>query len=171
MHYNSEDQLINEYFGNVFTRTGVFNGGTGNYDFQILQPEVNASFICNEGDLIRCNQRGVLVGLASKSVVIDNFINISGTDRYSVFRGFGQNLYPESDVPQDPCDYRNYLYDFEYPVKMSDIKAILQRPSAPIKFSRTDTINAGIQGTINQLNIASVIRQQGQFTIRSNEKL
>jgi hypothetical protein len=54
---------------------------------------------------------------------------------------------------------------------MADIQAIVQRPSAPVKFSRTGVINAGIEGTINQLNINSVIKQQGQFTIRSNEKL
>jgi hypothetical protein len=171
LHYNSDEELINEYLGNVFTRTGAFNGGTGNFDFPIIQPDVNASFICNEGDLIRCNQNGNLVGLALKTVEIKNFINIAGTDRYSVFRGFGQNLYPEDIIPVDPCDFRGYLYDFEYPLTMADIQAIVQRPSAPVKFSRTGTINAGIEGTINQLNINSVIKQQGQFTIRSNEKL
>lgn len=171
MHYNSDEELIQEYNGNVFSRTGVFNGGTGNFDYEIIQPDVNAAFVCNEGDLIRCNNKGVLVGISIKTVTLSNFINIDGVDRYSVFRGFGQNLYPDDIIPVDPCDYKRYLYDFEYPLTMSDIANIVQQPSAPIRFSRTPTINAGISGTINKMTVQSVVKQMADFTIRSKDIL
>jgi hypothetical protein len=171
MHYNSDEELVNEYFGNIFTRTSQIISPNIDNEYPALVVDVNASFICNEGDLIRVNSYGVTTAGASETVIIANSQVISGNTRTTVFRGFGQNLYPEDIIPVDPCDFRGYLYDFEYPLTMADIQSIVQRPSAPVKFSRTGTINAGIEGTINQLNINSVIKQQGQFTIRSNEKL
>jgi hypothetical protein len=167
MHYNSDDELINQYNGNIFTRNAVI-GPTNS--FPPLAPDINVAFICNEGDLIRCNSLGVS-STGAETVIIANDVTISSFNIKSVFRGFGQNLYPEDIIPVDPCDFRGYLYDFEYPLTMADIQSIVQRPSAPVRFSRTGVLNAGIEGTINQLNINSVIKQQGQFTIRSNEKL
>ena len=167
MHYNSEEELINQYTGNVFTRNAVIGP---NNSFPPLAPDINIAFICNEGDLIRCNSFGVSSS-GAETVVIANDVTIDSNNIKSVFRGFGQNLYPDDLIPVDPCDYKRYLYDFEYPLTMSDIANIVQQPSAPIKFSRTPTINAGISGTINKMSIASVIKQMADFTIRSKDIL
>jgi hypothetical protein len=161
-HYNSNDELIKIYDWTNTPEPIVTGTGT-------LVTNRVAFIIANEGDLIRPNVYGQSL---NPSNTLPFAIQPSlGDDKTEMFIQGQPLINPGEIEPVDPCDFRGYLYDFEYPLTMADIQSIVQRPSAPVKFSRTGTINAGIEGTINQLNINSVIKQQGQFTIRSNEKL
>jgi len=167
MHFNSLDEIINEYIGTYESEVAV---GT---TMPALYPEVTVTIVCNEGDLIRCNSYGYYeLGIGGQqTIVIANFENDGIEDVYSVFRGIGNPINGIELQPYDPCDYKNYLYDFEAPLSMSQIQNILNNPSAPIKFSRTPTINNGINGLCNQVTIDSIIRQNASFILRSNEKL
>ena len=159
---NSSDEFIERVNGLTVSALNI--------DRLILQ--VTAQLVCDAGDLIRADASVAL--LSPGSPLTQEILNtgiISSIEYFTQFGGSGVPFEPGELKEYDPCDFRGYLYDFEYPLTMADIQAIVQRPSAPVKFSRTGTINAGIEGTINQLNINSVIKQQGQFTIRSNEKL
>lgn len=154
---NSLDELVQTFIGGVVIQ---------NYtSFSICN--VTAIIVCEQGDKIVADMQAITQNGTSVSIAIANGFGGQDTN----FGISGVPFEPGELKEYDPCDFRGYLYDFEYPLTMADIQAIVQRPSAPVKFSRTGTINAGIEGTINQLNINSVIKQQGQFTIRSNEKL
>jgi hypothetical protein len=162
--YNSNEEFVQRQ---VYPFNSSASTSTAYYEV------LDIVFVCEQGDYL-------IVNIQAKKQVGDDtlFLQrwlesavISGETRESFFSGSGTPFQPGELKEYDPCDFRGYLYDFEYPLTMADIQAIVQRPSAPVRFSRTGTINAGIQGTINQLNINSVIKQQGQFTIRSNEKL
>jgi hypothetical protein len=154
---NSLDELVQTFIGGVVIQ---------NYtSFSICN--VTAIIVCEQGDKIVADMQAITQNGTSVSIAIANGFGGQDTN----FGISGVPFEPGELKEYDPCDFRGYLYDFEYPLTMADIQAIVQRPSAPVKFSRTGVINAGIEGTINQLNINSVIKQQGQFTIRSNEKL
>jgi hypothetical protein len=154
---NSLDELVQTFIGGVVIQ---------NYtSFSICN--VTAVIVCEQGDKIVADMQAITQNGTSVSIAIANGFGGQDTN----FGISGVPFEPGELKEYNPCDFRGYLYDFEYPLTMADIQAIVQRPSAPVKFSRTGTINAGIEGTINQLNINSVIKQQGQFTIRSNEKL
>jgi len=56
-------------------------------------------------------------------------------------------------------------------MSMDKIQSLLDNPSAPIRFSRTNTPLNGINGLCNQVTIDSIIRQNAKFTLRSNQKL
>lgn len=162
LRYNSSDEFIERSNGSTVTALNI--------DRMLLQ--VTAQLVCDAGDLIRADASVAL--LSAGSPLTQEILNsgvIASITYFTQFGGSGVPFEPGELKEYDPCDFRGYLYDFEYPLTMSDIQAIVQRPSAPVKFSRTGVLNAGIEGTINQLNINSVIKQQGQFTIRSNEKL
>jgi hypothetical protein len=161
-HYNSNDELIKIYDWTNTPQPFVVGMGT-------LVANRTAFIVANEGDFIRPNVYGQSLDPSSTPPFK---INPSFLGQKTEMFIQGQPLINPGEIePVDPCDFRGYLYDFEYPLTMADIQSIVQRPSAPVKFSRTGVLNAGIEGTINQLNINSVIKQQGQFTIRSNEKL
>ena len=133
----------------------------------------NAQFVCETGDKILVNIE------VKKATGDDTFFlqrllqsgTVLGVEKESYFSAIGQPFEPRDLQPYDPCDYKNYLYDFEAPLSMSQIQNILNNPSAPIKFSRTPTINNGITGLCNQVTIDSIIRQNASFTLRSSQKL
>jgi len=161
-HYNSNDELIQVYEG--ANETGIFTDD--------LFPEVTATFVCNEGDLIRCNAWGYTTSdVGPVNMVVEDFLTVGPDPVFTVFRGIGNPINGIELQPYDPCDYKNYLYDFEAPLSMDKIQLILNNPSAPIKFSRTPTINNGINGLCNQVTIDSIIRQNASFTLRSSQKL
>lgn len=161
-HYNSNDEIINVY--DWTNSTGGIVSGT-----LLLTANRTCDFIANQGDYIRAN---VYAQCLTAGVELELYIaGGSGDNRTEMFIQ-GQPIFEDNDLlPVDPCDYKRYLYDFEYPLTMSDIANIVQQPSAPIRFSRTPTINAGISGTINKMTVQSVVKQMADFTIRSKDIL
>ena len=131
-----------------------------------------AQFVCEAGDLIRADVSVALLspGPAITQTILDQD-TIGGGLFVTQFGGSGQAFQPTDFQPYDPCDYKNFLYDFEAPLSMESIQRILNNPSAPIKFSRTSTALNGINGLCNQVNIDSITKQNAKFTLRSNEKL
>ena len=161
-HYNSNDEIINIY--DWTNSTGAIVTGTGS-----LIANRDVSFVANEGDYIRANVYGALQSTGSTVALAIN--NTFVTDDTEMFIQ-GQPIITGDELqPYDPCDYKNYLYDFEAPLSMDKIQLMLNNPSAPIKFSRTPTINNGITGLCNQVTIDSIIRQNASFTLRSSQKL
>jgi hypothetical protein len=162
MHYNSTDDLITQY-------NGIPEQGANTVS---LFPEITVTFICNEGDLIRCNSSGYVTTDTTRTYVIPNSeIDGFGNEVFSVFRGTGVPLTETELQPFDPCDYKRNLYDFERALTMQEIQALMDNPSAPVKFSRTSNINAGASGVSSKIAIESIIRQKANFTIRSNKNL
>ena len=172
MHYNSNDEFIIQYNGAQEAATETYNPSIGQYVFPNIFPEITVSFICNEGDLIRCNSSGYLITDTDYDVVIANSAPDGfGNTINSVFRGVGAALNETELQPYDPCDYKRNLYDFERPLTMEQIQTLMDNPSAPMRFSRTSNINAGASGVTSKVSIDSVIKQMASFTIRSNKNL
>ena len=170
LHYNSDDEFITKYDGSLFSSTSVFNPITGDYDFEPMLAEVTATFVCNTGDLIRCDSSGYQQ-TGTGTFIIANSEVVDSISYNSVFRGIGNAINQIELQPYDPCDYKNYLYDFEAPLSMTSIQSMLDNPSAPVKFSRTSTSLNGINGICNQVSIDSITKQKAKFTLRSNDKL
>lgn len=172
LHYNSNDEFINEYFGTEEPAVTSFDPFTGNFITPNIFPSVNVSFVCNEGDLIRCNSTGFITEDISLTLTIANSaLDGFGNDIPSVFTGTAVELNETELQPYDPCDYKRNLYDFEKPMTMEQIQSLMNNPSAPIRFSRTSNINAGASGVTSKVSIDSVIKQMASFTIRSNKNL
>jgi hypothetical protein len=156
-HYNSSDEIIQTFIGAEVTEL-----------YTSFSPcTITVSFVCNEGDIIRADMQAkvqngstVPIRIANGFDTVDSGMGISGVP-----------FEPSELQPYDPCDYKNFLYDFEAPLSMESIQRILNNPSAPIKFSRTSTALNGINGLCNQVNIDSITKQNAKFTLRSNEKL
>jgi hypothetical protein len=156
-HFNSDDEIIQTFFGATVTQL-----------YTSFSPcTITVSFVCNQGDIIRADMQAQVSNGTSVTISIAN--GFDGVD--SEMGISGVPFEPSELQPYDPCDYKNYLYDFEAPLSMSQIQDMLNNPSAPIKFSRTPTINNGINGLCNQVSIDSIIRQNAKFTLRSSQKL
>jgi hypothetical protein len=133
----------------------------------------NAQFVCEQGDKIFVNIE-VKKATGDDTLFLQRLLQsgtVLGVTEESYFSAIGSPFEPGELQPYDPCDYKNYLYSFEAPLSMDSIQAIMNNPSAPIKFSRTPTINNGINGLCNQVSIDSIIRQNATFTLRSSQKL
>ena len=162
LRYNSQDEFIEQIDGSITTALNI------DRTFVL----VVAQLVCEVGDLIRADCSVALLSAGSPlTQEILNTATISSIDYTTNFGGSGQPFEPGDLQPYDPCDYKNYLYDFEAPLSMDKIQLMLNNPSAPIKFSRTPTINNGITGLCNQVTIDSIIRQNASFTLRSSQKL
>jgi hypothetical protein len=162
MRYNSNDEFIQQIDGTIVTSLNINS----------IVVDVTAQFVCEAGDLIRADASVALLSAGPPlTQIILNSDTISGDLYVTQFGGSGQAFEAGDLQTYDPCDYKNYLYDFEAPLSMSQIQNILNNPSAPIKFSRTPTINNGITGLCNQVTIDSIIRQNASFTLRSSQKL
>lgn len=154
---NAQDELVQSVIGPT-----VIEAVTS---FSVCN--VTAQFVCEAGDKIVADMQAKSQNGTTVPIRIANGFGSEDTN----FGISGVPFEPGDIQPVDPCDYKRYLYDFEYPLTMSDIANIVQQPSAPIRFSRTPTINAGISGTINKMTVQSVVKQMADFTIRSKDIL
>lgn len=133
----------------------------------------NAQFVCEQGDKILVNIE-VKKATGDDTLFLQRLLQsgtVLGVEEESYFSAIGAPFEPSELQPYDPCDYKNYLYDFEAPLPMTSIQSMLNNPSAPIRFSRTSTPLNGINGLCNQVNIDSITKQNAKFTLRSNDKL
>lgn len=154
--YNSSDELI-------LIEYGTPQQGTSN-----LIIDVTAVLVCEAGDLIRADVEGYLTNPGSWSQSV--LPNLGVYDTY--FTGIGFPIITGNELQSyDPCDYKRNLYDFEKPLTMEQIQSLMNNPSAPIRFSRNENINAGATGVSSKVTIDSVVRQKASFTIRSNKNL
>jgi len=162
LRYNANDEFIEQRNGAIETGLNINS----------LLISVTGEFVCEAGDLIRADASVALLsaGPPITQTILDQD-TIGGQLYVSQYGGSGLPFEPTELQPYDPCDFKNYLYDFEAPLPMDKIQAIINNPSAPIKFSRTPEIINGINGLCNSVTIESVIKQNANFTLRSNEKL
>lgn len=172
MHYNFNDELINQYYGTQQPAVTYFDPLSGDFITPNIFPSVYVSFVCNAGDLVRCNSTGFFTADTTTILTIAN----SALDEFdneipSMFTGTAVQLNETELQPYNPCDYKSNLYDFEKPLTMEQIQAMMDNASGSVRFSRTENINAGATGVISKASIPSVIRQKATFTIRSNENL
>lgn len=160
-HYNSDDVLIQRVTGTPITQ---------NYtSFSLIN--VTTSFVCNAGDMIRVDwnvqtQNGTTVLMTVEA-------SFGGQDTY--FEGSGVPFNPlNPDEELDPVnidDVRAYLYNFERPLTMAEIQAMLDNTSKPIAFGRHNDPLRVIEGFIKKVNIASIIRQKAAIELKSNRLL
>lgn len=163
LHFSSNATLINSY-------TGV----------SIIQPsynafmvEVTATFIANQGDIIRGDVwcRANFANFGPQPV--GNFILSLG--QYTEMIGSAIPIAPNNpDEELDPVnidDVRAYIYSFERPLRMEEIEAILDNTSKPIKFGQFDDPLRVIEGYINKIDIKSIIKQDASITLKSNKIL
>jgi hypothetical protein len=160
-HYTSDDVLIQRVIGTPITQ---------NYtSFSLIT--VTTSFVCNAGDMIRVDwnvqtQNGINVPMTVEAT-------FGGQDTY--FEGSGVPFNPlNPDEELDPVnidDVRAYLYNFERPLTMGEIQAMLNNTSKPIAFGRHDDPLRVIEGFIKKVNIQSIVRQKAAIELKSNRLL
>lgn len=162
VQYNSSDEFVQRING--LTETAL--------NINRMFVTVTAEMVCNAGDLIRADASVALSsnGDPLTQVILDSGI-IADVEYFTQFSGTGLPFEPGELQPYNPCDYKRNLYDFEKPLTMEQIQAVMNNPSAPIRFSRNENINAGATGVPNKITIESVIKQMASFTIRSNKNL
>ncbi len=163
LQYNSSGTLINSYNGAITTadinlRMSVFHTQT---------------FIASAGDLIRVNiEGGVIqpaVGTNYQEMLPQATISGQLLNTYMIVDGFNFNNLELDPVNID--DVRAYLYNFERPLTMGEIQAMLDNTSKPIAFGRHDDTLRVIEGFIKKVNIPSLIRQNAAIELKSNRLL
>lgn len=136
------------------------------------------TFLCNAGDLIR-------IDVSARANFFDNgipqpifnslFSPGTGTTSFTHLEVVGAPLNPDNPSeelePVNIEDVRAYLYNFERPLTMGEIQAMLDNTSKPIAFGRHDDPLRVIEGFIKKVNIASIIRQKAAIELKSNRLL
>jgi hypothetical protein len=166
LHFSSNGTLINS-----FTGTAIIADS-----FDAFMVFVTATFIANEGDILRgdvwCRARFANFGPQP----IGNFITLpGGTVQRTQMIGSAIPIAPNNpDEELDPVnidDVRAYLYSFDRPLRMEEIEAILDNTSRPIKFGQFDDPLRVIEGYINKVDIKSIIKQDASIQLKSNKIL
>jgi hypothetical protein len=165
-HFNFDATLIESFDGPQLT--------DGNASFMVLT--VTATFICNQGDIIRVDVSGKF---NSPSPTTAQFILHDLTfltppppvTIFSYFAGDGVPLLPEELEAVNIDDVRAYLYKFDRPLRMEEIEDILDNTSKPIKFGRWDDPLRVIEGYIKNVNVKSIIKQDASIELKSNKIL
>jgi hypothetical protein len=166
LHFSSNGTLINSYTGTAIIADS----------FDAFMVFVTATFIANEGDILRgdvwCRARFANFGPQP----IGNFITLpGGTVQRTQMIGSAIPIAPNNpDEELDPVnidDVRAYLYSFDRPLRMEEIEAILDNTSRPIKFGQFDDPLRVIEGYINKVDIKSIIKQDASIQLKSNKIL
>jgi hypothetical protein len=129
---------------------------------------VSATFVCVAGDIIRTD----IVGLSTlgDSLTIP-LIWQNVQEKRTFFEGSGRPFDRTELVPVDPNTIRRLLYKFDRPLRMSEIEAMLDNSSKPIKFGQFDDPLRVIEGYINKVDIKSIIKQDASIQLKSNKIL
>jgi hypothetical protein len=167
IHYNSDGQFINVYYGNTVTKPNI----------QRIVNFVTTNILMNQGDFLRLNSYGRFAGSGypiSNQVLIDTTIDDGlpyGTSLYISAVPFQDNGLDEELQAVNIDDVRAYNYSFERPLRMEEIENILDNTSRPIKFGQFDDPLRVIEGYINKVDIKSIIKQDASITLKSNKIL
>jgi hypothetical protein len=166
LHFSSNGTLITSYEGVPFAADS----------FDAFMVDVQATFIANEGDILRgdvwCRANFANFGPQP----IGDFITLPGPiTQYTEMVGSAIPIAPNNpDEELDPVnidDVRAYIYSFDRPLRMEEIEAILDNTSRPIKFGQFDDPLRVIEGYINKVDIKSIIKQDASITLKSNKIL
>jgi hypothetical protein len=161
-HFNAADEIINVYEGAI-TQSGAIA-------VVPLVVNVNRSIVCNQGDLIRLNIKAFFTDPTGFQVVcIVPLVTIAGTTYATSLIITAIPFEPSILKQYDPCDFKKKIYDFDSPISMQDLTAILSDFSKPIGFTRSIDAATYKNGWISKLNVPSVIRKNANFTLKSNE--
>ena len=166
LHFSSNGTLITSYTGTPIIADS----------FDSFMVDVSATFIANEGDILRgdvwCRARFANFGPQP----IADFVTLpGGVVQRTEMIGSAVPIAPNNpDEELDPVnidDVRAYLYSFERPLRMEEIEEILDNTSRPIKFGQFDDPLRVIEGYINKVDIKSIIKQDASIQLKSNKIL
>lgn len=156
--YDADELLLNYFNGDVVVDV---------VDEELI---VNVTWVvvCNEGDRVRADvwakTDGVVPG--GQMVTIDNTYD----GEFTYFEGIGVP-FPNQLQPVDPNSVRRLIYKFERPLTMEEVVSILNNTSSPIKFGKWNDPLRVIPGYIKTVNVQSVIKQNANFELKSNQIL
>jgi hypothetical protein len=155
-HYTPDDVIIETFYGTeeLLSTNRVLT--------------LTQSIICNAGDLIRSDVEGRFTS-AGPAGTLELTNNYFSNDAF--IDGSGVPLNPLELEAVNIDDVRAYLYDFERPLTMAEIKFMLDNTSKPIAFGRHDDPLRVIEGFIKKVNIASITRQKASIELKSNRLL
>ena len=155
-HYDGAGVIIQDYNGSVVIA-----------DYKdAFSCSVTATFICNQGDLIRADLAGYYDSLDPNPRQQCINFNVPANTEFS---GSGVPFIPIELEAVDIDDVQAYLYKFKRPLSMAEINAIASETSKPILLGRQDDALATIPTYIKRLQIDSVLRKNAQFELRSNK--
>lgn len=156
-HFDGADTFISEYNGTqVIQNESSFSLCT-----------VTASFVCNQGDIVRAD---LFASSQSGSNVPIKIADDFGGE-FSEFSGSGVPFQSPDLEPVNIDDVRAYLYRFNRPLSMDEISSILSNTSNPITIGRRNDPLSVIPSYIKSMNIASILRKNAEFTLKSNRLL
>jgi hypothetical protein len=155
-HYTPDDVIIETFYGTeeLLSTNRVLT--------------LTQSIVCNAGDLIRSDVEGRFTG-AGPAGILELTNTYFSNDAFIL--GSGVPLNPLELEAVNIDDVRAYLYNFERPLTMGEIQAVLDNTSKPIAFGRHDDPLRVIEGFIKKVNIASIIRQKAAIELKSNRLL
>jgi hypothetical protein len=166
LHFSSSGTLITSYTDTPFIADS----------FDAFMVDVTATFIANQGDILRgdvwCRANFANFGPQP----IGDFINLGGgVIQYTEMTGTAVPIAPNNPAeelePVNIDDVRAYIYSFDRPLRMEEIEAILDNTSRPIKFGNYDDPLRVIEGYINKVDIKSIIKQDASIQLKSNKIL
>lgn len=133
---------------------------------------LSASVVLNQGDQVRGDVAGQFdtAGPPANQIIL-NTVNIGGVDYFTSFAGIGEPFEPSELQPVDRESIRNVLYQFERPLSMNEITSMLNNSAKPIKLGRLNDPNRTVDTWIKSATVESLVRQNGIFTLKSNEIL
>lgn len=156
-HFDGADTFISEYNGTqVVQNESSFSLCT-----------ITASFVCNQGDIVRAD---LFASSQSGSNVPIKIADDFGGE-FSEFSGSGVPFQTPDLEPVNIDDVRAYLYRFNRPLSMDEISSILSNTSNPITIGRRNDPLSVIPTYIKSMNIASILRKNAEFTLKSNRLL
>lgn len=164
VHFDSLDNLIEDYYGTLF-----FDSGSTD----VIIP-ASTQFVCNQGDILRIDAQVNYTLVVTENIMTQRLLDtivLGGINRFSFVEFSGEPLTPEELEAVDTQELRTFLYEFERPLSMSEITSIINQTSSPIQLGRTTDPNAAIDGYIKTMEVQSVTRQNAKFVLKSNEIL
>jgi len=165
----SEDggNLIQTRFGsfsNFFANASCGGGGIVQMD------ETFTNMFMNTGDRMYADIEGYL--LATPTLGLNQFLRVYPTfsTYFTQFTAQNMSSIKGGELKEyDPDDFRATLYKFDLPISHEDIAAMINEPSKTILLGRTpDPLNVK-RTSINNVNIASILRKDANFELISSE--
>jgi len=137
--------------------------------------DFDVQIACNQTDLIRIDIVGnLLQSVGPFDQKLKNLITNTAVPPVSRATNLyiqGTPFEPTALVDVDPNSVRRLDYSFDRPLRMSEIEAILDNTSRPIKFGQFDDPLRVIEGYINKVEIKSIIKQDASIQLKSNKIL
>ena len=164
-HYNSDD---------LFIQSDIYNFGSFSKD-DIWAEIPSYTIVCNQNDKVRVNAAVARATGSPTYISLQRFLQTATTTNAGVkttyFTGSGIPFNESTLQPVNIDDVQSYLYKFNRPLSMAEINAITNETSKPILLGRKDDSLAVIPTYIKTINIASVMRKNADFELKSNKLL